>query len=44
MMIFVNAESTEIINIGVQYLRIEGACYIGIGIFVYALRILQSYK
>ena len=32
MMIFVNAESTEIINIGVQYLRIEGACYIGIGI------------
>lgn len=32
MMIFVNAESTEIINIGVQYLRIEGVCYIGIGI------------
>ncbi len=32
MMIFVNADSTEIINIGVQYLRIEGACYIGIGI------------
>lgn len=32
MMIFVNAESMEIINIGVQYLRIEGACYIGIGI------------
>lgn len=32
MMIFVNVESTEIINIGVQYLRIEGACYIGIGI------------
>lgn len=32
MMIFVNAESTEIINIGVQYLHIEGACYIGIGI------------
>lgn len=32
MMIFVSAESTEIINIGVQYLRVEGACYIGIGI------------
>ena len=44
MMIFVNAESTEIINIGVQYLRIEGACYIGIGILFDALRILQSYK
>lgn len=32
MLIFVDAGETEIINIGVQYLRIEGAFYIGIGI------------
>lgn len=32
MMIFVHPEETEIIAIGVQYLRIEGACYCGIGI------------
>ena len=32
MKIFVAPGSTEIIRIGVQYLRIEGACYIGIGI------------
>lgn len=32
MKIFVAPGSTEIIGIGVQYLRIEGACYIGIGI------------
>lgn len=32
MLIFVNAGETEIIEIGIQYLRIEGAFYIGIGI------------
>lgn len=32
MMIFVKPEEIEIINIGVQYLIIEGACYAAIGI------------
>ena len=32
MLIFVRAEEMEIIRIGVQYLRIEGAFYFGIGI------------
>ncbi len=32
MLIFVDGGETEIIRIGMQYLRIEGACYIGIGI------------
>lgn len=32
MLIFVKAQDTEIIEIGMQYLRIEGAFYIGIGI------------
>lgn len=32
MLIFVDAGETQIIEIGMQYLRIEGACYIGIGI------------
>lgn len=32
MRIFVEAEEVQIIEIGVGYLRIEGACYIGIGI------------
>ena len=31
MGIFISPEETEIIAIGVQYLRIEGACYCGIG-------------
>lgn len=31
MQVFVNENQTEIIRIGVQYLRIEGACYCGIG-------------
>lgn len=31
MLIFVKPEETEIIAIGIQYLRIEGACYAGIG-------------
>ncbi len=31
MTIFVDPSETEIIAIGVQYLRIEGACYCGIG-------------
>ena len=31
MMIFIDAEETDIIMEGVRYLRIEGACYIGIG-------------
>lgn len=31
MMIFVNAEETAILNAGVEYLRIEGAFYCGIG-------------
>ena len=32
MQIFISASESEVIRIGVQYLRIEGACYIGIGI------------
>lgn len=32
MLVFVDAGETEIIEIGMQYLRIEGAFYIGIGI------------
>ena len=32
MLIFIPESKTEIINIGVQYLQIEGAFYIGIGI------------
>ncbi|WP_283117877.1 MATE family efflux transporter [Anaerotruncus colihominis] len=31
MLIFVKPEETQIIAIGMQYLRIEGACYAGIG-------------
>lgn len=32
MQLFVDASSVEVVCIGVQYLHIEGACYIGIGI------------
>lgn len=32
MGIFVEADKTEVIRIGAEYLHIEGACYIGIGI------------
>lgn len=32
MRIFVQAHETQILAIGVQYLRIEGACYLGIGV------------
>lgn len=32
MLLFVKTEETEIIEIGMQYLHIEGACYVGIGI------------
>lgn len=32
MLIFVSAQDAEIIEIGADYLHIEGACYIGIGI------------
>lgn len=32
MMIFISPSETEIIRIGAEYLRIEGACYCGIGI------------
>lgn len=32
MKIFISAGQQEIIDIGVQYLRVEGTCYIGIGI------------
>ncbi len=31
MMLFIEPQETEIISIGVEYLRIEGACYCGIG-------------
>ncbi len=31
MLLFVRPEETEILLVGVQYLRIEGACYCGIG-------------
>ena len=32
MRLFVSEQETEVIRIGAQYLRIEGAFYIGIGI------------
>ena len=32
MGIFVQAEETGVVNVGVQYLRIEGAFYFGIGL------------
>ena len=32
MQLFVSETSREIIAVGVQYLRIEGVCYVGIGI------------
>ncbi len=32
LLLFIDAENTEILSIGVQYLHIEGACYIGIGL------------
>lgn len=31
MQIFVSPEETEVLRIGVEYLRVEGACYCGIG-------------
>jgi len=31
MLIFIRPEEEEIIRIGVEYLRIEGSCYVGIG-------------
>lgn len=31
MLLFIEPQETEIISIGVEYLRIEGACYCGIG-------------
>lgn len=31
MLIFVQQQETEVLSIGIQYLRIEGACYFGIG-------------
>ena len=35
MGIFIDPEQTEIIAVGVHYLRIEGACYIGILFLLY---------
>lgn len=32
MTVFVSPTETEILEIGVQYLRIEGSCYVGIGL------------
>ena len=32
MLLFVNPEEREILAIGMQYLHIEGACYVGIGL------------
>lgn len=32
MRIFISTSETEVIRIGVQYLHIEGSCYIGISI------------
>lgn len=32
MLLFVNIEEIQVIQIGIEYLRIEGACYVGIGI------------
>lgn len=39
MLLFVSSEETEILSIGIRYLHIEGACYVGIGILflLYAL-------
>ncbi|KGF53997.1 hypothetical protein HMPREF9460_03247 [Flavonifractor plautii 1_3_50AFAA] len=38
MGLFVEPGETEIIAVGVEYLRIEGMCYCGIGILFFALR------
>lgn len=32
MCIFIDRENADIISVGVQYLRIEGSCYLGIGL------------
>lgn len=39
MLLFVSPAETEILSIGIRYLHIEGACYVGIGILflLYAL-------
>lgn len=39
MLLFIDAKETEIIRIGIQYLRIEGVFYVGIGVLflLYAL-------
>ncbi|MFR6383649.1 MAG: hypothetical protein ACLUOS_16910 [Odoribacter splanchnicus] len=43
MLIFIPAHETEIISIGVEYLRIEGAFYCGIGwLFYYMVSIVLS--
>ena len=31
MLIFIQPQETEVLAVGIQYLRIEGACYVGIG-------------
>lgn len=31
MLIFIQPHETEVLAVGIQYLRIEGACYVGIG-------------
>ena len=43
MLIFVRPDETEIIAVGVAYLRIEGAFYCGIGILFFAVRILPGH-
>ena len=40
--LFVQPGETEILAVGVQYLRIEGACYFGIGLLA-ALRVLPGH-
>ena len=42
MGIFIDPQKTQIIQIGTGYLKTEGACYCGIGILVFALRIFPG--
>ncbi len=44
MGIFVAAEETEIIRIGARYLRIEGACYLGIGLLFLLYGLYRAVK
>ena len=44
MLIFVKPEEREVIAVGVQYLRVEGAFYIGIGILFMLYGLYRAIK